>query len=235
MIRTDLTSDTTRAVESYLRDVQSQMEAAALKATDRGRRAAVTSIRNATSGAGLGRLGNALTSDSDQSTGQGVHRKADGFSASGAVKIRSASRRSRGAIAAYLGDGAEIAPVRGRWLWISTDSIPRLAGKFRMTPALYNSSGLDKRIGPLVPVKGRGGRPLLIVRNVGFSALGQARSAKSLTKSGRARKGQSARSFIVAFYAIPSTARTARVDAKAIIQAEAARLPGYFADAIKDH
>lgn len=234
MIRTDLTSDTTRAVESFMRDVQAQMEQAALAATDRGRRAAVTSIRNATSGAGLGRLGNALTSDSDQSTGQGVHRKADGFSASGAVKIRSASRRTRGAIAAYLGDGAEIAPVRGRWLWISTDSIPRLAGKFRMTPALYNSTGLDKRIGPLVPVKGRGGRPLLIVRSVGFSALGQARSARALLKSGRARKGQTARSFIVAFFAIPRTARTARVDANAIIAAESARLPGYFADQIKD-
>ena len=85
--------------------------------------------------------------------------------------------------------------------------------------------GLDARIGKLVPGKSSNGRPILIVRNVGISLAGKKRSARSLTKSGRARKGQVAVDFIVAFYAIPNTTREARYDAIAELRAVQAQLP----------
>jgi hypothetical protein len=78
------------------------MERAALVATDKGRRRALSRLRGEMQGAGLGRLGNAIGSGSDLESGRGVHRYGQaGFSASGVVYVRSGSPRSRGAIEAY--------------------------------------------------------------------------------------------------------------------------------------
>jgi hypothetical protein len=184
-------------------------------------------IREEMAAAGLGRLGNALGFTSDRKRGRGVHRSGSRVSASGVVHIRSGSPRSRGAIEAYTG-GAEIAPKRGRWLWIASDDIPALAGRGkergRMTPELYNEKGFATKIGPLVFVMSKGGTPLLIVKNVGVNAAGMARSAKSLTKKGLPRKGQVAMDFVVAFYGIPKTTRQARVNPKVIAAEQAQRM-----------
>lgn len=232
MTRLSARLDTSRfnaAFSDFYRFAEQRNEAAALIATDRARRLALTAQRERMQAAGLGRLGNALGSTSDLAEGRGVHRYANGgFSASGVVFIRSGSERSRGAIRAYT-EGADINPVRGRWLWIATDDVQRLVGsgknRRRLTPALWNKGGLDKKIGPLAPARSSNGMPLLIVRNVGISLAGKARSARSLTKSGRSRKGQVAVDFIVAFYAIPHTTREARYDAHAELRAIQAQLP----------
>jgi len=209
-----------------------RMERAALIATDNARRQALNSIRGAMAGAALGRLGNAISSTSDLEKGRGVHRiGTDGFSASGVVFVRSKSERTLGAIESYI-QGAEIRPVRGRWLWIATDNIPRVTGRYRMTPELYNQNGFDRKIGPLVFVRSVNGSPLLVVRNVGVSVAGQKRSAKSLNKRGVPRKGQTAKEFVVAFVGIPRTARAARIDVEAICRSVAAELPNLFYQAL---
>lgn len=217
------------AFSDYYRFAEQRNETAALIATDRGSRISLANQRGRMQGAGLGRLGNALGASSDLSQGRGVHRYPNGgFSASGVVFVRSQSERTLGAIEAYT-SGADIQPRKGRWLWIATDEVQRLVGsgkqRRRLTPALWMRYGLDARIGKLVPGKSSNGRPILIVRNVGISLAGKKRSARSLTKSGRARKGQVAVDFIVAFYAIPNTTREARYDAIAELRAVQAQLP----------
>ena len=207
-----------------------RVERAALKASDAAARRAVLEIRSAMSGAGLGRLGNALTSGSDMAEGRGVHRRGpEGFSASGWIVLRSRSERAIGAIEAYT-EGAEIAPRRSRWLWIATDEIPRRAARFRMTPALYKQHGFESRIGPLVFMPGRhGGEALLIVKSVTVDRFGRRGRARRLPRRGGVGSSRERRDFIVAFVGIRRTSRSARVDPRQIISANAARLPALVA------
>lgn len=220
------------AFSDYYRNASQRLERAALIATDRGQEIAVANIRQAIAGAGLGRLGNAIGGSSDKA----VHRTiGERFSATGTVFIRGRSPRTRGAIEAYT-EGANIRPVRGRWLWIPSSEIMLVAGtrnrKERVSPSNWERLGLNRKIGPLVPVKSVNGYPLLVVEKAGSAADGRARSARSRTKSGAARKGQRARELIVAFIAIPSTSRQARVGASAIIRSVQTQLPALFASAM---
>lgn len=218
--------------EALYRQSVQRMEDAALLAAHRGVARAKTRLRAEMQGAGLGRLGNAIGSTSDLAEGRGVHRRpGGGFSASGGLVIRSASPRSRGAIEAYT-EGADIRPKRGRWMWFPTDDIPRVTNRFRMTPELYRKNGFEQKIGPLVPVRSVNGDPLLVVKNVGVSEAGKRRSARSLTKAGRPRKGQRAKEFVVAFIGIPRTARAARIDVPALMRQVAAELPELFRQAM---
>lgn len=219
--------------DEFHRRAQARMERAALSATDAASRAMLGQIRDAMSGAGLGRLGNALAATSDLRRGEGVHRTSrGGFSASGGVFIRSGSERSRGTIAAYT-EGANIRPARGRWLWIPTPDIPNISMRHRLTPAAWQANGLDSRIGPLVLVRSVNGNPLLVAKNVGLDLSGRRGSVKSLKKSGGARKGQVAKEFVVAFIGIPATSRAARIDVRAIGRSVANELPALFAAAME--
>lgn len=220
----------------FYRGAIQRMERAALVATDRAAQTAKRTIRAEMQGANLGHLGNAIDANSDKSRGDGVKRLADGgFSASGAVFIRSKSARTRGAIESYT-QGANIRPVRGRWLWIPTDEIQRLGGsgkkKERLTPGNWVKFGMDRTIGPLTVIRGINGYPLMVVKNVGVSEAGKRRSARSLTKSDRPKKGQVAKEFIVAFIGIPHTARAARIDVTAIMRKVQSDLPRLFNEAL---
>lgn len=224
------------AFEEYYRRAEQRFERAALIATDRGAREAKEDIRGAFRASGLGRLGNAIGHTSDLAKGRGVHRFAGGgWRASGVLFVRSQSERTLGAIESYT-QGATIRPRKGRWLWFPSDDIQRLVGKGkqrqRLTPALWSKSGLDTRIGPLVMIRSVNGYPLLVVQNVGVSAAGKKRSARSLTKSGRARKGQVAKQFVVAFIGIPYTARQQRVDVKNILRVTQGQLINYYQQAL---
>lgn len=216
-------------VDDYFDKVGVALEGALLRATQQGARRLKNSIRQAMAGAGLGRLGNAFGDTSDLARG-GIQRRYPngGFSASGTVYVRNKSERTMGAILSYT-QGSEIRPVRGRWLWYPSEDILRVAGsrgsRQRVTPGNWSSLGLDSRIGPLTFVKSANGRPLLIVRNVGVGAAGQARSARSLTKRGLPRKGQVQREFVVAFIGIPRTSRAARIDIQALLNQVAGELP----------
>lgn len=202
-----------------------RLEQAALQATDRAAKQSLREIRAAGQAAGLGRLMYALTAGSDLARGRGVHRRgSEGFSASGWIVLRSRSERAVGAIEAYT-EGAEIGPRRGRWLWIATDEIPRRAAKFRMTPALYRQHGFESRIGPLEFVPGRHpGEALYIVRNVTTDRFGRRGKARRLPRRGGIGSSRERRDFVVAFVGIKRTSRTARVNPREIISANAARI-----------
>lgn len=238
MISAKLSGPPLGAFEDFRRFARQRFERAALIATDKGANIAKGELRSAMGEARLGRLGQAIGSGSDlKKNGRVKSYSADRFSASGWLYVRSRSERTLGAIEAYT-QGADIRPVRGRWLWIATDEISRLAGSnrqgkgFRMTPALYRANGFEKKIGPLVEIKGPRGAPVLIVRNVGVNAAGKKRQAKSLTKRGAPRKGQIAVDQIVAFYAIPRTSRTARVNVRQIIEGVQNRMPELISQAL---
>ncbi len=233
-------------VARVVKEAMPRIERAALTATHQAAERAKNQIRREMSGAGLGRLGQAIGATSDQKKTGSVYRTADGWSASGVVHIRSKSPRTVGAIEAYTKGavirpvrtvgaieaytkGAVIRPVRSRWLWFPTDQIPRIgAGKKRLTPATWKSSGMEAKIGPLVRVKADNGNPLLVVRNVGVATSGKARSLK---KNGMPRKGQTRQESIVAFIGIPHTQREAKVDVQAILKSVQAELPDLFAKA----
>ena len=208
-----------------------RMERAALEISDRAAANALRELRAGMQAAGLGRLGNALGYGSDLKKTGAVHRRGtEGFSASGWVFIRGRSERTVGAIQAYT-EGAEIRPVRSPWLWIATDEIPRRAGRSRMTPALYRAHGFESRIGPLVQIPGRhGGEALLIARDVTVDRFGRRGRARRATK--RLGSSRDRKDFIVAFVGIRRTSRSARVDAREIISANAARIPGLVAAAL---
>lgn len=220
------------AFDAFERASIARLKEATLRATKRAAEQAKRELRSQMSGAGLGRLGNAIATGGDAEKSGRVKAQGKNWSASGWLAIRSQSDRTRGAIEAYTG-GAEIAPRRGRWLWIPTDDIPSRAARQRMTPELYKSAGFETKLGPLILVKGVNGRPLLVVKNASVSASGKARSAKSLRKDGGLRKGQVSKEFIVAFIAIPRTSRRARVNIDQIMRQAQAALPGLIAEELQ--
>jgi hypothetical protein len=231
-VKVDIRMPPQSAFDNFERQSRGRMEAAALNASHIAAARAKTAIRREMLSSGLGRLGNAVDSGSDLEKRGAVFRKGTGFSASGWVNLRTRNERTVGAIDAYT-QGAEITPRNGRWLWLPTDDIPARAGRKKITPANWNKFGLDKKIGPLVLVKSVNGAPLLVVKDASVSGSGKARSAKSLTKTGRLRKGQVARSFIVAFIAIPRTSRQARVDVPAIMRSIQQQLPAIIEDQLR--
>ncbi len=220
-------------VDEIRRDSIQRIERAAMVGTDKAAKGALGQIRLEMRGRQLGGLGNALGMFSDLKKGHVFRRGAEAFSASAGIYLRSRSERTIGAIISYT-EGATITARNGRWLWIATDDVQRLVGsgseRRRLTPALWKSRGLDSKIGPLVPIRGINGFPLLVVKNVGVSLAGKKRSVKGLKKNGQPRKGQFARELVVAFYAIPRTSREKRVD---LIQI-ASRWAGVAADYINE-
>lgn len=215
----------------FQRFAEQRFERAALIASDRMTVDAKNDLRRSMSGAGLGRLGLAIGSGSDIRKGGRVARRGAGFSASGWLYIRSKSERTVGAIQAYT-EGATISPVKGRWLWIATDSIPQRVGKFRMTPQRYNASGLVNSIGPLVMIPGRNsGEALLVVRGVTTRLAGRP-NARRAPRSGRARAGREVQDFVVAFVGIRRTSRVARVNVETIINGVVSRGADYYSAAL---
>lgn len=208
--------------DAFRREAAQTLEGAALRGTDRAAHIGKRRISAAMAGAGLGKLGQAIGTSSDLKQGRGVRRTgADGFSASGMVNVRSRSARTRGAIEAYS-QGAEIRPRRGRWLWISTPDAMRFVGsrsnRERLTPESYVRRGLAAKLGPLVPLKGINGAPMLAVRNVGTSATGHKRGVRPLKKKGAPSKHDRKRELVILFIAIPRTSRAGRFDPSQIIR-----------------
>lgn len=225
------------AFADYYADVGRKLERAGLEGTHRAGEILKRSIREDMAGAGLGRLGQAFATKSDKDRGGIQKRYANGgFSVSSTLYVRSRSERTLGAIESYT-QGSEIRPVRSRWLWFPTDEIQRLAGsksaRSRVTPGNWSEFGLDRKIGPLVFVKGISGNPLLIVQNVGSSALGARGKLKSLTKRGLPRKGQVERKFVVAFVGIPRTSRAARINIEALARKALDQMPELIRSALE--
>jgi hypothetical protein len=217
-----------REFEAYAREA---MERALLRASDRAARKATSAVRDAMRGAGLGRLAGAIGSGSDLAKNGRAHLSGKRISASGWIHIRGHSERTLGALIAAT-EGATIVPKRGKWLAFATDQIPKRAGRRKMTPELYRTSGLESRIGPLEFVPGRSRREaLLIVRDVSVDRFGRkGRAARRLPRRGALGSTRRRQAFIVAFVLIRATTRAARIDPQAIIATVAAEVPEMIAE-----
>lgn len=218
--------------DEFRRYAVQRIERAALVAAQKAAGIAKARVRAEFGGAGLAKLGQAIDQTSDLTKGRGVHRYAGGgFSASGVVFVRSKSERTLGAIESYT-QGADIRPVRGRWLWIPTDEIQRIGGsgsaKRRLTPGNWTAFGMDAKVGPLFKIKSINGYPLLVVKNTNVPLSGLKRKPRASLKSGRAPKGYGEKPFLVAFIGIPFTSRAARIDVTAIMRSVQAELPALF-------
>lgn len=223
-IKVELRMPPRSAFDNFERETKARLQAASLNATQIAAGRAKSKIQTGMRRAGLGLLGNAIGNGGDLGKRGAVRSAGPGWSASGWVHVRSRSERTAGAIEAYTA-GAEIAPRRGRWLWIPTDDIPARVGKRSITPENYSRLGLASKIGPLVFVLTPSGQALLVVQGASLSGAGKSRSAKSRRKDGGLRKGQVAAETIVAFVGIRRTSRAARVDVPAIMREAQALLP----------
>lgn len=227
MIRASVRFDT-RGRAALEREFSRRLEKSALQMTDRAAAKAKDRIRADMAAAGLGRLGFALGSGSDLKKSGQVHRKGNGWSASGWVAVRSRSQRTQGAIESYT-EGSTILPRRGRYLWFATDDIKRLArvplpnsggnsyGNVRLEPRLWDRT-YGRTLGPLFPMKAADGTPLLAIRNATLSIAGKSRSVKPLSKTGKVPKGQVQQEVIIAFIGIPRTSRKARINVPEIMR-----------------
>lgn len=232
MIRPYLTGPRLEAYRDFQRLGIQRFEHAALIATDRAATLAKNSLRGEFSGASLGRLGYAIGSGSDLRKSGRVRRiGANGFAASGWLFVRSSSARTEGTLDAYT-VGADIRPVKGRYLWIATDAIPSRVGRYKMTPERYAASGLVDRIGPLVMINGRhAGEKLLVVRNVTTRLAGSLKTRR-MPKNGRVRPGRAAQEQVVAFVGIRRTSRSARVDVRRVITSVMQQFPQLYMQAL---
>lgn len=208
MFKPTVTGPSSGPFRELERQIREMAERAILQASHEAGLKATTRIRAAMTGAGLGRLGNAIDATSDLDKGGRLHRSPGrGVSASSAIHLKNRSERTVGAIEAYT-QGATIRPRSARWLWIPSPALQRrVKGGKRVTPANWASSGLDQRIGPLVKLPGRhAGEVLLVVPAVTVATSGKARPLR-LPKSGKARKGRELRENFIAFTGIRSTSR----------------------------
>jgi hypothetical protein len=222
-------------LETFRRFSLQRLERAALVATDKAARIAQKDLREAMLAARLGRLGNAFGRFSDLEKGRVFRRGSAGFSASAGIMIKAGSgERGRGAIEAYT-QGAEIKPVKGRWLWIATAELgAKRVNRKKITPALYKAGGLEQKIGPLVFIPGsHSGEALLIVRDVSVSRSGTGR-ARRIGKSGRVAPTREQKDFIVAFVGIRRTSREQRVNIIPIMQAARDRIGGFINTELRD-
>lgn len=230
MFKPSVTGPSSSHFRELERQIREKAERALLAASHDAGRLATSRIRDAMSGAGLGRLGRAIDATSDQDKGGRVHRSSGReLSASSAIHLNTRSERTVGAIEAYT-RGANIRPRDAHWLWVPSPELQRrVKGGRRVTPANWQSSGLATRIGPLVKIPGsHAGEVLLIVPAVTVRQQGSP-SPRRLPKSGRARAGRVLRENFVAFTGIRSTSRQARVDPHRIIDGVQAELPNLIA------
>jgi hypothetical protein len=180
---------------------------------------AKTSTRRKIRGVGLGRLANAVGSYSSITENQTEKPRAFG-----AVFARGrAEGRGNQALLAYS-EGASIFPRPGRqWLAFATSAIPKRAGRYKMTPARYRSTGLERSIGKLHFVKGRGKEAYLVARQVDVSR----RTGIAKAAGNRQPRGSDRKKAVVAFVLIPFTRRAARFSQDAIMQDALRQFPKF--------
>ena len=139
--------------------------------------------------------------------------------------------RAGGALEAY-GKGTTIYPVRGSWLAFPTGAIPSKVGRRKMTPELYNKSGLTGSIGPLIFRRIKPNVALLVLRKVSISPKNG--RAKMLGKR-RPRTRIVPERDVTAFVLIKQTRRAQRFNKDEIMQFYSGRVPLYLERLMKDY
>jgi hypothetical protein len=230
MLTVEVKSNAAATTRAFRRGVFRVLGNAAARATDDTGRLTRDDIRNAMERRELRKLSRVVQYSSDlkkrrvpRTTGDGTPVRP--WRAGAIVWTREGSDRGLGAFTAYS-KGALIRPVNGRrWLAFATSAIPKRVGRFKMTPARYNASGLPGSIGPLVFVRGPSPNvAYLVVKNVSVTQRTGGK-ARRLGKRGGVGGGRRKAEFIVAFILIRTTSRERRFDPAALAAAQARRVP----------
>lgn len=204
----------------FTRAAVRQLAASGGYAADKATKIGKARIRQKMQGSGLGRLGQGIRSQTS------LERSKNPNSFNWGVLYIANGEKSRTgqAIEAYS-NGVLIRAQRRKWLAFPTDRIPQRVNRRKITPALYNASGLAASIGPLrfVPVSGR--KAYLVVDNVRVSLKnGRAR------RGGRRSKTLRKKPVIVAFVLIRATYRGRRFLPGAILAAQQKQIAAYAAE-----
>lgn len=233
-MRFRLISNNAKTARGIRRGILTDLAKAALFATDEAARLGRGDIQVAMRAGRLGRLSGAVRYSSDQRKRRSPRVTAQGapvqpWRAGSIVFSSDGSDRTSGAFEAYS-QGAIIRPKGGRrWLAFPTKAIPKKVGRLKMTPALYNASGLVRSIGKLQFVRGpSAGVAYLVARNVSVRSV-TGSGARALGARGGAGSGRSKKQFVVAFILIRATARQKRFDPMQIMQRRARNVPSRIA------
>lgn len=214
-----------RAVRDDWRRIERENRRAALDATAEASKKAQRNIQAKMRSVGLGRLANAV----GQTSARQKRQTSPDRDPYGVIYARGGDEsRAGGALLAYS-EGATIRPRRSEWLAVPTDAAPRLVtvgGKRRrLTPAMWESAGLNQRIGKLIFKRIRQNLAILVVRKVSLSP--KTGRAKALGASGRTRT-RIPKNEVVVFVLIRQTRRAKRFDKDQIVEFYANRLPDYL-------
>lgn len=201
------------------------MKRAARIATDRAAKKGQRAVQARMKGVGLGRLSGGVGYSS--SLKKNDHRRTFGV-----IYARGQSEtdsRTAGAIEAYS-QGVTIRARRVTWLAYSTNLLPRLVGRRRMTPLRYQTTGWQQRLGPLEFRPISRSLALLVVKKVTIHPkTGRGRRAGP----GKART-RIAQEEAVAFVLIRYTRRAQRFDEKSIATAVAREIPQFIEEALAE-
>lgn len=222
---------TTRPNFSALRDEARRLakaqHKAAVQATHHASQRAQKHIQAKVKSVGLGRLSNAVGQTSSLRKRQTEGRPY------GVIYARSGSKsdigRAGAALEAYS-RGSTITPHK-EWLAFATDAVPRLVGGRRLTPKLYNSSGMANSVGKLRFRAISQKLALLVVRNVSLHP--KTGRAKALGPR-RPRTRVVPDKDTVVFVLIRVTRRAKRFDKDTLVKLYHGKVPDYIARAMRD-
>lgn len=170
-------------------------------------------------GVGLGKLDQAVGFTSAQRKGQRDRTPYAAIFAKGGDESRAG-----GALEAYS-RGTTIRTINGEWLAYATEAVPKRIGRRKITPALYNRSGLVGSIGKLIFRKINPNLALLVLRKVSLSPkTGQAKALGKRAPRTRIVPEKD----VVAFVLIRQTRRAKRFDKDIEVSLESRRTPLYM-------
>lgn len=193
---------------------------AALFATDLAGERAYRRQQAAIRSVGLGKLSKAVGFTSALKKGQNSRRQPYAVIYPKAYE----DERAYQALEAYS-NGTTITAQNGQWLAFATNAVPKKVGRRKMTPALYNKSGLVSTIGKLIFRKIRNDLALLVVRKVSLSPKTGVAKALGVRKP---RTRIVPDKDVVAFVLIKQTRRARRWDKDAAPRLESAKVPTYM-------
>lgn len=189
--------------------------------TDKASRAAQAGVKSRMLAARLGRLAGAVGQTSS------LKKRQTPKQPYGVIFARGGDTSRAGQALEAYSQGATIRAGPGKeWLAFATTAVPRTIGRRKITPALYNASGLRGTIGPLQfrPVS----RDLayLVVRNVTLHP----RTYRAKAAGKRAPRTRVPAKEVIAFVLIRVTRRAKRFDKDTEVRREAGQVPRYMAE-----
>lgn len=196
---------------------------AAQRAVDRSSRLGQARVKNQIRAVGLGRLEKVVGHSSSLKKGdRGRHPWGVIF----AKGQNDPDDRGAGALEAYS-EGAVIVPkmsLWGGWLWIPTNRIPKRVRRYKITPALYNRSGLVQSIGPLIFKRISRNKAILVIRRVSLSP----KTGRAKAMGNRKTRTRIPMAEVVAFVGIKLTRRSKRFDQVQIMRLAAQMVPKFM-------